>query len=457
TYYRASGQAQKHNALPVLCEPTGKGASNQHSASMRLVKLTRYEQCDGGKPCERCIRTNKSCEPQRLEQTGVKFVHMPGHVLFCAIPMQVKKHDDAIYLDHFASFLQRCHFSKDFAASNADIVTIIGKYPLLWHIAIAIGALDASRKGSIRSFGELESPRHIAFRACGRSIQDLHSAISTENPVFRDDVFWSTFLHGLLELMAEKSADSFAKHMAFGTSKMLLMLKPTDPLSLPTRSLIDAFWVLENNRAILYGDNILVSPDKWQWSSTRESWPDSMKKILILMTQTSAFAKRQSVPQKLRSSDPGLDSLALEGLEIKERVLNWQEGSYLKMLPADPFTKLAVIVYRALLLYHCRNFTFHSCWMTRTIPQLNQSEVDKHVATILGLSQSLLSDTFIPGVLLLFPLRMAGAHVFESRAQEEVLGTIREIGQKGFIVSDRIEVDLQEFWHYKLEEATREN
>lgn len=164
-----------------------------------------------------------------------------------------------------------------------------------------------------------------------------------------------------------------------------------------------------------------------------------------------------SVPQKLRSSDPGLDALALEGLEIKERLLNWQEGSYLKRFPVDPFTKLAVIVHRALLLYHCRNFTFYSCWMTRTIPQLNQSEVDKHVATILGLSQSLLSDTFIPGVLLLFPLRMAGAHVFESRAQEEILGTIRKIGQKGFIVADRIEVDLQEFWHYKLGKGTQAN
>ena len=112
----------------------------------------------------------------------------------------VRKHDDAIYLDHFASFLQRCHFSKGFASLNGDIVTIIGKYPLLLHISIAIGALDASRKGSINSFGELESPQHIAFRAYGRSIQDLHSAISTANPVFRDDVLWSTFLHGLFEV-----------------------------------------------------------------------------------------------------------------------------------------------------------------------------------------------------------------------------------------------------------------
>ena len=165
------------------------------------------------------------------------------------------------------------------------------------------------------------------------------------------------------------------------------------------------------------------------------------------------FEKIESIPQKWRSSDPRLDALALEGLEIKERLLNWEEESHLERSPADPFTRLAVIVYHALLLYHCTNFTFYPCWMTRTIPQLNQSEVDKHVATILELSQSLLSDTSIPAVLLLFPLRMAGIHVFESHVQEKVLGTIRKIRQKGFIVSDRIEVDLQEFWHYKLGET----
>ncbi|OQD70787.1 hypothetical protein PENPOL_c001G08177 [Penicillium polonicum] len=253
----------------------------------------RRVKCDGGHPCERCVRTKKICAPQRLEQTRVKFVHVSGHVLSSTIPMQVRKHDDTIYLDHFASFLQRCHFTKDFAAINADMVTIIGKYPLLFHIAIAIGALDAGRKGSIRSFGELESPQQIAFRACGRSIQDLYSAISTANSVFRDDVFWSTFLHGLFELMAENSGNSFANHMVFGASKMLLLLEPTNPLSLPTKSLIDAFWILETNRAILYGDNTTLLPDKWRWSLTQESWPDPMNKILMLMIQTSTFAKRQ--------------------------------------------------------------------------------------------------------------------------------------------------------------------
>ncbi|CAG7926615.1 unnamed protein product [Penicillium olsonii] len=364
----------------------------------------------------------------------------------------MQMHDDIVYLDHFASFLKRCHFSKDFAATAADTATIIGQYPLLQHIAIAIGALDASRKGSTRAFGKLGSAQQTAFRAYGRSIQDLHTAISTAGPVFRDDVFWSTFFHGLFELLAENTGNSFVNHMVYGTSKMLFMLKPTIPFPLATKSLIDAFWILEINRAILYGD-IAILPDNPQ----RLHMPRG-KSILLagLINDTKyhrLFDTIEGVPEELRSIDPTLDALALEGLEIKERLLTWQGECHFEASetsPVDSFTQLSVTVHRALHLYHCNNFTFYSCWMTRLIPRLNRSEVNQHVSEILDLSERLLSDTHIPAVLLLFPLRMAGVHVSGFHGQDKVLGAVRKIRQQGFVVSDTIEVDLKEFWQYRL-------
>ncbi|KAJ5748989.1 uncharacterized protein N7511_010685 [Penicillium nucicola] len=410
----------------------------------------RRVKCDGRSPCERCVRTKKTCVPQYQQQPGIKFIHVSGHALSSTIPMQVRKHDDAIYLEHFASFIQRCHFSEEFAATNTDIVTIIGKYPLILQISIAIGALDASRKGSSRSFGALQSPQYVAFRACGRSLQDLHSAVSTANPVFRDDVLWSTFLHGIFELMAEDSGNSFAKHMAFGTSKLLLLLETRKPLPLPTESLIDAFWILETNRAILYGD---MGFNAEKLAKSHEGNSHAHDKNIHICKKASQpwklFDEIESIPQMLRPFDPRVHRIAIKGLEIKESLLNWQQRRPLERLPLDPFNQLAVIIHRALLLYHCWNFTFYSCWMTRVIPQLEQSEVCKHVATILDLSQSLLSDTFIPGLLILFPLRMAGVHTSESRVQQKVLDTIRNIQNKGFMASNRIEADLQEFWRYE--------
>lgn len=79
-------------------------------------------------------------------------------------------------------------------------MVIVGRYTLLSNIAIAIGALDASRKGSVKSFTGSESPRHIAFHHCGISLKCLDAAVSTTTSVFREDLFWCTFLHGLFEV-----------------------------------------------------------------------------------------------------------------------------------------------------------------------------------------------------------------------------------------------------------------
>jgi hypothetical protein len=138
-----------------------------------------------------------------------------------------------------------------------------------------------------------------------------------------------------------------------------------------------------------------------------------------------------------------------EGIEIKEAILNCKEISNLGETQTDPYARLAVIIHGALLLYHCRNFTFYSCWEMHKIPQLYQREIDTQVALILSQSQIILSNTHIPGVLLLFPLRMAGTHVKCSTLQGEILDILYQIRRKGFVISDRIEADLQDLWHHE--------
>ncbi|KAJ5975090.1 hypothetical protein N7481_008797 [Penicillium waksmanii] len=411
-------------------------------------------KCEGGPACQRCIRMKTPCELQRVQQRSIQFIHAPKHGLLSATPLQMRRHDDDIYLDHFASFLQRCDFSREFSASTREIMAIIGRYPLLSNIAIAIGALDTSRRGSIRSFTGTKSPRNIAFLRCGISLKYLDAEISTITSVFREDVFWSTFLHGLFELIAENSGDSFATHMTYGLSRMILLLQPADPLSIPTKSLIDVFWLLEANRLIIYGDDTLISPLECPWRSYRDNWPIAMKNIITLMIQAATFAQRlftriESIPEEGRCFDPSLDCLAKEGIEIKAAILNCKEISNLEEMHKDDYTRLAVIMHGALLLYHCRNFTFYSCWEMRETPQLDQREIDTEVTMILSQSQILLSNTEIPGVLLLFPLRMAGTLVKSSTLQGKILDILYQIRRKGFVISDRIEADLQELWYHE--------
>lgn len=80
--------------------------------------------------------------------------------------------------------------------------------------------------------------------------------------------------------------------MTYGASQMLLLLKPTYSLSFPTKSLIDAFWVLETNRAILYGDETVLSSNICPLDSSGDNWPGYMAEIVALMVEASSFARR---------------------------------------------------------------------------------------------------------------------------------------------------------------------
>lgn len=110
--------------------------------------------------------------------------------------------------------------------------------------------------------------------------------------------------------------------------------------------------------------------------------------------------------------------------------------------------RLAFANYHALELFHCKNYTYHSCWAKKTVPSLTQSETDAHVASILCLSEHILEASVIPGVTLLFPLRMAGSNTVKAEQRTKVVDILAQIHRSGFIVSDRIKVDVQDLWKY---------
>jgi hypothetical protein len=80
--------------------------------------------------------------------------------------------------------------------------------------------------------------------------------------------------------------------MTYGLSRMMLLLQPADPLSKPTKTLIDVFWLLEANRLIIYGDDTLISPAESPWHSSQDNWPTEMKAIITLMIKAATFARR---------------------------------------------------------------------------------------------------------------------------------------------------------------------
>lgn len=72
--------------------------------------------------------------------------------------------------------------------------------PALRDLSIAIGALNASRRASIRTDPEQEWPQCVAYRSYSSSLQSLQQQLQTNDAGMSQDVAWSTFLLGLFEV-----------------------------------------------------------------------------------------------------------------------------------------------------------------------------------------------------------------------------------------------------------------
>ncbi len=152
------------------------------------------------------MRTNRTCEIQKPPANEVKFVAVTNAVQSYQanqIGAQVPKHQETLYLEHFALFMRRCQFTRGFASVTADLVHLMQRSASLRHVAIALGALDASRRGSVCSFRGQDSPRYVALNLYGRSIRALQTQVANVALVRCDDLLWSTFLLGLFEVCEE--------------------------------------------------------------------------------------------------------------------------------------------------------------------------------------------------------------------------------------------------------------
>lgn len=115
--------------------------------------------------------------------------------------MQVQRHQDAIYMDHFDLMMRKCQITRSFTDVMSELLPMMLPSSSLRDIALAIGALKASRVGSVCSFEVRSSPGYTAFRLYGRAVRSLQNQLGRECPKPGDDTLWVTFLLGLFEVL----------------------------------------------------------------------------------------------------------------------------------------------------------------------------------------------------------------------------------------------------------------
>lgn len=62
--------------------------------------------------------------------------------------------------------------------------------------------------------------------------------------------------------------------------------------------------------------------------------------------------------------------------------------------------------------------------------------------------QELLESSGIPGVMLLFPLRVVGSLLNQLDTRTRLVRQLDAIYWKGYVVADRVKIDLEDLWEF---------
>ncbi|KAL2813956.1 fungal-specific transcription factor domain-containing protein [Aspergillus cavernicola] len=441
----------------------------------------RHIKCEGGFPCAYCIQKDTMCVPQQETGYGMTvFVHQTQRDNFrgahrnsdwksmaitnkqntgvCLMNF-IRRDQDTCFLDCFVSFIQQNMFTMNFPSLLPDLLPLIPKSPVLYHAVMAIGALDANRHSPGRVPHGGRTPRVDAISSYHTSLVSLQSCLGQENVMRKDDVLWATFFLGLFELLSDDSGEGWVKHMLYGTSKMLQLAGPSNCMSSLRRAFYDLFRVLEASRALLYNEETILSKECWLrlhkkslCSRITTQW-EPMEEILTLMIQTSAFSFRaraivEKIPELERCTNPPVAWLGAEGLKIQETIYNWHTEALLQLFQDGPntFLDLALLYYHALLIFLSGNYDYFPYWDKIPAPVLSPAEVFDHLIAILELSDQVLFQSKIPGVVLFFPLTVAGSRARHVDQRSKILSLLDQVFRNGFVVANRVREGLLERW-----------
>lgn len=111
-------------------------------------------------------------------------------------------------------------FTRGF--QSLDLAPLIRSSLAVRHAAIAIGALHASRYGTGGDAAR-ETAQSVASDSYRQSIVLLQGRLGEEDAA-QEDALWCTFLLGIFELMDDVSAEGWAKHMLYGSSRILNLM-----------------------------------------------------------------------------------------------------------------------------------------------------------------------------------------------------------------------------------------
>jgi hypothetical protein len=154
------------------------------------------------------------------------------------------------------------------------------------------------------------------------------------------------------------------------------------------------------------------------------------------------------MPDAERFTDVSVALLAAEGLDIQQTIYDWHAKALLQLVQDGPneHLDLALLYYHALLIFLSGNYDYFPYWDNIPAPVLSLIEISEHLIMILDLSDKVLLHSNIPGVMLFFPITVAGARAWKADQRSEILNLLDRVFCKGFVVANKVRDGLLERW-----------
>lgn len=277
--------------------------------------------------------------------------------------------------------------------------------------------------------------------------------------------------------MRDSTGANWLSHFLHGTCTILRLQRPGNLLACVNNGQRRAFFlatrIFEIARSLIYSSPTFLSDSEWV-DTLEQLWQDEgahlwhpKEALFDLLPMISDLSIRaiefcDSAAQFSPEAKYTMSvSLANEGLILQQILRQWwtetadwqrhpqTQHSQLKAQgKPDAELLIAQVYHHAISIYLSGTFDYHVHWTGSNAPcapMLSCSQINQHVSEILLLSHALLAHG-VSGIILFFPLRVAGARAVDDQSRNEIMDLLHTTVVRGFVVAEAFKIDLSQLW-----------
>ncbi|KAF4339462.1 hypothetical protein FBEOM_6583 [Fusarium beomiforme] len=445
---------------PLMDGRNDRGALHVLQATSSVLEVFRAKPkqiwIDHGGPDKAIVRP--AATPPRKSQSPRLVMNPPS--------------DQIYYLSHyFDTFVKRnnCNPKTDIFNDVISLMKDQSSGTFLHDAVLSLGAMQAFKFNASDGMNPTKTYK-LAVHHYSKSVLGLRQTLDKfdQEPSARHCILWTTHLLGLFELMTDSTGEGWVQHLVHGTSKALIAAGPTACQSGFGQRFFTQIRIFEVCRSIIFNEATFLANADWKYLtddmlSKSEGGDLSLDELLDIVVSCSTLRVRainliyKRDPEYLEHLDDAYD-IAQEGFRLRQALIDW-EANLAKNSSSKhqvdnnnkssvDFSSLTKAFFAATSIYLSGVFDYEiPYWQNRGIvaPNLSEEEIQMHVVNILAHTNTVLYNSSISPLLVLFPLRAAGARSWQSWQQDCIMQNLMTI-ETTFPVAAAFRADLYGVW-----------